>query len=189
MKNDTIKKITDFLFINKDFEELSNYDLVIVLGNNFYQENALFIKRLFDTKKINKDTTIILSGSKGSINNDIEKSEAMLIYEKIQELNLDLECIIEPVATNIKENLLFSKKIINSLAQYNKILLVGKSFASRRILMCADALDFPLEKMDIFGLEVDICKDTWYQNKEAKTRVLAELERIGKYAINGDLKI
>lgn len=46
MKNDTIDKITEFLFINKPFNELGKYDLVIVLGNNFYQENAKFIEKL-----------------------------------------------------------------------------------------------------------------------------------------------
>lgn len=102
---------------------------------------------------------------------------------------MKLNCFIEPNATNIKENLLFSKKLVKSLNNYNKILLVGKSFASRRILMCADALNFPLNRIDIYGIEKDICKDTWYQNEKSKNRVLTELERIGKYAINKDLKI
>lgn len=189
MKNDSINKITDFLFVNKTFDELSNYDLVIVLGNNFYQENANLLKQLFTSNKINNDTLIVLSGNKGLVNNNIIKSEAELIYEKTKELEINLNCIVEPKATNIKENLLFSKTLVGSLEKYNRILLVGKAFASRRILMCADNLGYPIDKLDIYGLEVDIFKTSWYQNKDSKERVLAELERIGKYAIQNDLKI
>lgn len=189
MKNDSIDKIAEFLFVNKNFDELSKYDLVIVLGNNFYQENANLLKQLLISNKINNDTLIVLSGSKGLINSDIEKTEAELIYEKVKELKININCVVEPNATNIKENLLFSKTIVGSLEKYNRILLIGKAFASRRILMCADSLGYPVDNLDIYGLEGDIIKSSWYQNNDSKKRVLAELERIGKYAIQNDLKI
>ena len=102
MKNDSIDKITEFLFVNKNFDELSKYDLVIVLGNNFYQENANLLKQLLISNKINNDTLIVLSGSKGLINSDIEKTEAELIYEKVKELKININCVVEPNATNIK---------------------------------------------------------------------------------------
>ena len=38
MQNDTIEKITDFLFMGKKIEELDFYNLAIVLGNNLYKE-------------------------------------------------------------------------------------------------------------------------------------------------------
>lgn len=189
MKNDTREKITEFIFINKSFESLQKYDLVIVLGNDLYRENASVIQKLLNENKIDNETIIVISGNKGKLNADISKTEAELINEEINKLNLKVNCLIEPNATNIKENLMFSKKMVNSLNGFKRILLIGKSFASRRILMCADILDFPLDKVDIYGLESDICKENWFESKKTRDRVLAELERIGKYTIDNDLKI
>lgn len=189
MKNDTRDKITEFIFINKSFEILQKYDLVIVLGNDLYQENARLIQSLLKENKIDNETTIVISGNKGRINSDINKTEAELINEEINKLNLKVNCLIEPRATNVKENLMFAKEMLNPLNSYKRILLIGKSFASRRILMCADALGFPLDKVDIYGLESNICKENWFESDKSRNRVLAELERIGKYTINNDLKI
>ena len=79
MSNDTIEKITEFLFIGKDIDDLGKYDLVIVLGNNLYQEVALAIKNIFEKKKIDNNTLIVLSGNKGSVNADITYTEAEII--------------------------------------------------------------------------------------------------------------
>ena len=51
MINDTKEEITKFLFIGKDYECLTDYDLVIVLGNNFYKETALVLKKLYDDER------------------------------------------------------------------------------------------------------------------------------------------
>lgn len=187
MINDSKEKITDFLFINKDFNDLDKYDLVIVLGNDLYQENALTIKKLYENNNINSSTLIIISGNKGRINKDISKTEALLIYEYLSKYNFTLNIILEEKATNIKENLLNSINMVKNINNYKKILLIGKSFASRRILMCADKIGFPLKNIDIYGIEGNISKHNWWKNKEATNRVLEELERISKYVKTNDL--
>lgn len=189
MKNDTIEKITEFLFISKPIEDLTNYDLVIVLGNNFYKENVDILEELLNSKKINKDTKVILSGNKGKLNETLKETEAEIMWELIQKRGLELNCVLEKKATNIKENLVFSKRIAGDLNSYKSILIVGKSFASRRILMCVDALGYPLEKIHIYGFQVDIRKEDWANSPKAKRRILGELERIGKYSLNKDLKL
>lgn len=189
MRNDTIEKITDFLFISKQIEELTSYDLVMVLGNNFYKENVDILEELLSKNIINENTKVVLSGNKGKLNENIKDTEAEIMLELIQRRGLKLNCILEKKATNIKENLAFSKKLVGDLASYKSILIIGKSFASRRILMCADALGFPLESLHIYGFQVDIRKEDWFNSPKAKKRILGELERIGKYALNKDLKL
>lgn len=189
MINDTKNEITNFLFIGKDFYLLINYDLVIILGNEFYKENAEILSKLLKNKHINKNTTVVISGSKGKINKDITSTEASLIYDECLKLDLQLNFILEDKATNIKENLLFTKNILGDLAKFEHILIIGKAFIGRRALMCADALGYPLEKLDFYGLEVKIKKDNWFQNKIYKKRILEELERISKYTLNNDLKL
>lgn len=189
MINDTISKITDFLFIGSDFSHLATYDLVIVLGNDFYEENALILKKLLENKHISKNTTIAISGAKGTINKDITSTEAELIYKECIKLNLELNFILENKATNIKENLSYVKDVLEDLNSFQHILIIGKAFIGRRVLMCAKALGYPIKKLDFYGLEVKIKKNNWYKDETYKKRILEELERISKYTLNGDLEL
>lgn len=189
MINNTKEEITKFLFIGKDYECLTDYDLVIVLGNNFYKETALVLKKLYNDKKINEETKIIISGNKGTINKNITETEAEIIYKNLLELGLDLDCVLEKNATNVRENLVYAKEIVKNLDEFKKVLIIGKSFIARRVLMVLVALKENLAKFDFYGIEVDIKKEDWYLNKAAKKRVLEELERIAKYTIKNDLKL
>ena len=179
MINNTKEEITKFLFIGKDY----------VLGNNFYKETALVLKKLYDDKKINEETKIIISGNKGTINKNITETEAEIIYKNLLELGLDLDCVLEKNATNVRENLVYAKEIVKNLDEFKKVLIIGKSFIARRVLMVLVALKENLAKFDFYGIEVDIKKEDWYLNKAAKKRVLEELERIAKYTIKNDLKL
>ncbi len=189
MHNDTRKKITDFLFIGTPWQDLTIYDLVIILGNDYYKENALTIKKLLDNEKITNTTKIIITGNKGTINENIRETEAEIIFKHLLELGLDLDCILEKNATNIKENLLYVKDIIKDFTNYQKILIIGKSFIGRRVLMTLDNLNYPLEKINFYGLEVNIKKDNWYTIQESKKRIMEELIRIANYTLKGDLKM
>ncbi len=189
MTNNTKDDITEFLFIGKDYDELTNYDLVIMLGNNFYKEMALVIKRLYDDKKINDDTIIIISGKKGTLNKNITECEAEIIYKNILELGLDLDCRLEKNASNVKENLIYSKEIVGTFKDYKKVLIIGKAFIARRVLMTLKALGEDTDNIHFLGIEKDIRKDDWDKNDYAKKRILEELIRIGKYTIKGDLDL
>ena len=187
--NDSIFQITNFIFINKEFNELTKYDLVIVLGSNYSKEIALEIQKLYENKKINNETLIIISGKKGLLNKNNKHSEAEIIASILKKLGLELNIILEKKAKNIKENLVNSKAIIKSFNKYNRLLIIGKSYVARRVIMCADHLKYPLSKIDYDGIEKDIKKDGWFKTKKSRNRVLAELSRIEKYVKKGDIKL
>ena len=111
--------------------------------------------------------------------------------------------VLEDQATNSYENLAFTKKLIEEnevlfsdareLGAFGRILIIGKSFMMRRVEMCARRLGYPMEKLAYFGT-VDregrnIGKDCWWLNESAVARVFGEIERIGKYAAEGDLSV
>ncbi len=189
MSNDTIEKITEFLFIGKDIEDLKKYDLVIVLGNNLYHEVALEIKKMVKKNIIDKDTLIVISGNKGLVNADITSTEAEIINAEINKLNLSLNIVLEKRATNTKENLVYVKEYLQDLNKYKHILIICKSYLGRRALMCADALNYPLNKIDIYGVSGEYNKLNWHTNTKARKRILEELQRIGEYTLKGDLKM
>ncbi len=189
MQNDTIEKITDFIFMGKKIEELDFYNLAIVLGNNLYEETAECLKDLVNLNKIDATSTIIISGKKGTLNKDLDGTEAEIIYQKFLKYNLNIPCLLEKEATNTKENLLFSLKYLEDIKSYRKILLICKSFLARRAFMCAYNLDYPIDSIDIIGVEKEFGKDNWFTNALSRKRVLAELERISLYTEKGDLKL
>ena len=102
--------------------------------------------------------------------------------------------IQENRATNAYENLLFSKELIERLggfSAFQSILFIGKAFMMRRVSMYAAHLDYPGERLQYFGT-VDkngrnIGPDCWWKTTPATERVMAEIERIGKYYKNGNL--
>lgn len=192
MVSENIKAISDFLFIENDFDEIKKANLVVVLCNNNISGLAELIDKLFKSQKIDNSTKIILSGASGKLDEGLEKEAIrlsdMLDFEYGYNKNLfTLEC----EAKNIYENLLFSKDFISSFDQFENIILIGAAFALRRIKLCASRLDYPVDRLQFLGTVDDrrISKDEWWETTESKTRVYEELERIGKYLVKGDLDI
>ncbi len=192
MVSENIKAISDFLFIENDFDEIKKANLVVVLCNNNISGLAELIDKLFKSQKIDNSTKIILSGASGKLDEGLEKEAIrlsdILDFEYGYNKNLfTLEC----EAKNIYENLLFSKDFISSFDQFENIILIGAAFALRRIKLCASRLDYPVDRLQFLGTVDDrrISKDEWWETTEAKTRVYEELERIGKYLVKGDLDI
>jgi len=189
---ENIKAISDFLFIEDDIKSIKKSDLVIVLCNDSINDLANKIDYLFCNNIINDNTKIIISGSNGLM--DIGKEKECI--RLLNKLNLDYgygESLftLEDEATNIYENLLFSKRYIDSFDDYDNIIIIGASFALRRIKMCACKLEYPCSKMQFIGTidERNISKDSWWMDDIAKKRVFEEIERIGKYLLKGDLDI
>ena len=149
---------------------------------------------LFKREVIDNNTLVVISGNRGSLDN-FEGRECDNVYNiLVNEYNYNSNMfVLEKDATNIYENLVFSKKIIKDFNKYNNILIMGAAFALRRIKMCASKLDYPLNKIQYIGTvnkEGRNCgKYNWWMSEDAKIRVYQELERIGKYLIKGDLDI
>ena len=193
----TINAITEFLFIGEDINILYPCDLVIVLGNDFVDGTMEKVKLLFDKGIILKNAKIILSGATGeaSAGKDLECNR--MYNSAVETFHMPYEMFIkEPKAKNAYENFKYCKEIIEELGgfeKFNSILCVGKAFLLRRASMYATKFEFPAEKMQYFGT-VDtegknIGPNTWWQNEDAIKRVMAEIERIGKYYNEGFLSI
>lgn len=194
--SDAIRIITEFLFIEEPITSLPKADLVVVFGSEFIQGTIDAIELLMSHTVICMDSRVILSGATGGLNAGKE-SEAKRMYEEALKRGLPSSMfLVEDRAANARENLEYSKEIIAKLGgfeRFNTILFVGKAFMLRRTQMAASSLHYPLEKVHYYGL-VDkqgknIGADCWWKEEASKIRVMQELERIGKYAVKGDLSL
>ena len=195
--SETIKDITEFLFIGKDKIQIKKSDLVIVLGNDFIEGTVEELFDLYQNEFIEKNATIILSGATGSLNKGKERECVRMYNCAVDKYEMPPELFIkEPNAKNACQNFEYSKRIIDKLGgfeRFDSILCIGKAFLLRRASMYASKFGYPANKMQYYGT-VDtqgrnIGKNTWWKTDSSIERVMAEIERIGKYYKNGDLSI
>lgn len=198
--NTTIKLITDFLFIcEENVENLKNahYDFVIVCGNDNIDITIDAVENIIKSKKLSPDAKIVLSGNVGALDSD-KSPEAIRLYNEAIKRNIPTELfLVEDKATNSKENFEFSKQILESnnfSITNSKYLVICKSFLSLRAKMSAASVGFNTEKNVEFLGVIDstgrnVGKETWYLSEAGRERVYAEIERIGKYSLKGDLSI
>jgi len=195
----TIKAITDLLFLDEEIENIPYCNLVLVFGSNFTSGTIDALEQLMISHTIDSKSKIILSGNVGSLNKDSKQPEAVQMYNEAMKRNIFSPemFILEPNATNCYENAMLSKKIIfekfGGFERFDNILFVAKSFMTRRCEMSSSSLGYPMEKIHYYGLVDEkgrnIGKNNWWLSNDATIRVLAEVERIGKYAQKGDLSI
>lgn len=200
--NETVRAISEFLFVETPPSELGQCDLTVVLGNDFIDGTMLEVRRLLDAGVILPDSKIVLSGATGLLNAGKEKECLRLFRSGTEKFGISPSMfVLEDRASNSYENLAFTRELIEtdrehfpdrrSLNDFCRILFIGKSFMMRRVEMCARRLDYPPEKLAYYGTVDrdgrDIGKDSWWKSETAASRVYGELERIGKYAAAGDL--
>lgn len=193
----SIKAITDFLFIGSGEKDIVPSDLVIVLGNDDIQGTIKALSELFIKEKIRKNADVILTGATGTLDKD-KDLECNRLYDcAVNEYGMPAEMFIkEPNATNTYLNFLYSKSVVaekGGFEKYKNILCIGKAFLLRRASMYAAKVGYPESKMQYYGT-VDtqgknIGKNTWWEREDSITRVLAEIKRIGEYGMKGDLSI
>ena len=194
-KSEIIDSITDFLFIGKKSDELEVSDLVIVLGNSFPQWTASEMHRLYQEKVIMDTAKIILTGATGALNAGQESECEQMYKYAVNELHMPEGLFVkDSKATNASENLKYSKELIEEMGgfdSFNKILFIGCDFMLRRVSMYAAKQNYPMEKLQYFGVVNkdgrNIGRDTWWETDVSRERVMAEIERIGKYYKTGDL--
>lgn len=181
-----IKDITNFIFIGKDFKELTHYDLLIINADYAEEQVACDIKKMYDQNIIDDKTEFIICAGHGKDEND----SAQILCNFLKEKGLSNKIIIDD--KYISNPLLL--KNINKLVdinKYNRILRIAKDFVARRFYMNAKRHNFPIEKCDFYGV-VDgrgISKDSWYLNDEGKKQVLKELVNIGTLYLEGELDL
>ena len=191
--SETIKAISEFIFIDKPIDKLTKYDLVIVLGNDIISKTVEGLFRVWQNGNISVNAKIILSGNVG-VRNAGCNPEAEDMYNEAIKKGMPKELfIIENKATNTHENFKNIKEIIGDIGKYNKILCITQSFLTRRALMTASALEYPTDKFDFYGVFDEegrnISKNAWWLTQEGRNRIYAEFERIGTYSKKGDITI
>ena len=193
----TIEAITNFLFIGEEKEKLNESDLVIVLGNHIIDIMMGEIANLYKSEKITKDATIILSGATGDMTAG-QALECDQMYESaVKKYGMPAQLFLkESKATNAYLNMVYAKDLIlaqGGFEKYKHILCVGNSFLLRRASMYAAKLEYPIERMQFFGVYDregrNISPDAWWKSEVSVQRVMAELERIGKYYATGNMSI
>lgn len=186
-----IEAITQFLFIPNNMPD--KVDVCIVLGND-YVDTMMDVAAIFNKGICDK---FILTGHSAKMD---KEPECDRFFQKGLEFGIPAEnMFLENRATNSYENLEFSKQIINEqlggFDNCRKILFVAKAFVTRRVDMTAKKLypdfiqAFYYPTVDNSENGKNIRADNWWKNEAATKRVMAEVERIGKYFLNGDLSI
>lgn len=192
-----IKAITDFIFIGEPAENLALSDLIIVLGNHIIELMMGEVAALYGQGKITKNATIILTGANGDMTAE-QAPECDQMYEAaVQKYGMPKELFIkEPKATNAYLNMVYAKEIIEEqggMEAFRNILVVGNSFLLRRVSLYAAKLGFPAERLQYYGVwdkaGRNIGPDSWWKSEVAIDRVMAEVERIGKYYKDGNMSI
>jgi len=194
--SETIKAITEFLFIGSPIETLSIYDLVVIMGNHLIEPTINGLKEIWDRGHMSADVKIILSGNVGELNKDRPPEAEELLMCAVKAGLPASHFILEPNAGNAYENILFSRRKIEDLggfSHFSSILCIGQAFLLRRAKMCAARCAYPDDKMTYYGIYDkggrNIGPYTWWKGEAARKRVLEELGRIAKYTLKGDLSI
>ncbi len=181
----SIASITRFIFCADPPQRV---DLAIVLGSpsisNVLPAIALYHQGL---------TPRILITGLGPQGTDVPEWRAY--RDHAMEQGVPQEAIlIEPEATNTRENLLFSDRIIAQQLGWHNISSVAiccKPLHTRRALMTARQV-LP-RKVNIVVLPprhpADIQAENWWQRPRGRERVLGEMRRIAEYALKDDISI
>lgn len=187
MKLNTIKDITDFIFVGKEIEELTHYDLLIINADWVEEKLAKDMKLMFDRNIIDINTEFIICESH---DNTTERSSANILIEYLKKEGLTNKIIISDKYISNPEIL----KNINELVdinKYNRILRIAKDFVARRFYMNAKKYNFSIEKCDFYGV-VDvrkISKNDWYKSETGINQVMKEFINIGQLTIDKELYI
>jgi uncharacterized SAM-binding protein YcdF (DUF218 family) len=179
--------ISQFLFLE---DELKPVDLAIVLGNNWRptMDPAIeLVKRGFTEH-------VLVTGSwRGDAEG--RPTEAARFVEYALERGVPEEVLIqESEATNTKENFTFTIPLVEARIGWERVRTVAVvclSFHTRRALLTARRW-WPEHVEYVFHPvydERDIRPDTWWRTESGTQRAMAELRRIGEYALQDDLKL
>ena len=187
MKLNTIKDITNFIFLGKDIEELTHYDLLIINADWAEEQLAKDIRIMFDRNVIDNNTLFIICESHGNIN---ERSSASILTNYLKKEGLVNKIIIDDKYITNPEILKNIDKLVN-INDYTRILRIAKDFVARRWYMNAKRYNFPIDKCDFYGVvdNRNISKNDWYKSEIGIKQVMKEFINIGNQTINKELSI
>lgn len=174
--------ITQFLFVKHDHEAV---DLAFVLGsptvNSIFPAIALF--------KAGLTSKILITGAGKGVNGQIEWE---LYLNEALNAGIPSEAIlIEKNAQHTLQNMLFGSQLIEQVLGWENIksiALCAKPFHMRRVMMTARRF-FPKDVRLIACPPEDAMNlnaESWAQSSVGRQRVLEELGKISRYALQGD---
>lgn len=187
----TIKDITNFIFIGKKMDELSHYDLLIINADWAEEQLARDLRIMLDRNIIDKDTLFIICESHRNHDGSIDdRSTANILIDCLKKENINNKVIIDDKYISNPEILKNIEKLVN-IGDYTRILRIAKDFVARRWYMNARKHNFPIDKCDFYGV-VDgrnISKNDWYKSEVGINQVMKEFINIGNLTIDGELSI
>ena len=183
----TIEDITNFIFIGKNIDELSHYDLLIINADWAEEKLAKDLRIMFDRNIIDKDTLFIICDSHQPSNG---RSTANILIDYLKKENINNKIIVDDKYITNPEILKNIDKLVN-VNDYTRILRIAKDFVARRWYMNAKQHDFPIEKCDFYGVvdNRNISKNDWYKSDIGIKGVMKEFINIGSLTIDGELSI
>lgn len=186
MNSDTIKDITDFIFIGKSLDELSHYDLLIINADWAEVSLANDMAIMLEKNIIDENTLFIIC--EGHANENVRS--ASILIDLLKEKGFTNKIIISDKYISNPEILKNIDKLVD-VNKFNKILRIAKDFVARRWYMNAKKYNFPIEKCDFYGV-VDgrnISKTDWWKSKIGINQVMQEFINIGQLTIEEKLSI
>lgn len=182
MDTESIKAISDFLFVRNQPETA---DLAFVMGSP--SVNSLYpALNLFHTGMVKK---ILITGGGIATNG---QPEWELYRDHALAAGVPNECLlIEKFAKNTQQNIMFGFDTVSQAIGWQNIkavALCAKPFHMRRALMTAKCF-FPKDIRIIASPPEDsmnLSPSNWAETPLGRQRVLEELGKISRYALQGD---
>lgn len=172
-----VNQAAEFLFMDRQ-NRFTHADLVIYHPGHYGELNRQIIE-LYHQERF---SAITLSGAPNSFMEG--KSEYEAHAPVLVEGGIPSEAIIHvKQGTTIEEIIRHSFEIPRALGiPYQKVLLVGKSFFTRRMYMLGERYAPEGTILDVLGLVDDrgITKENWLHTQKGRERVLGEWNKIGK---------
>ena len=186
MELNTIKDITDFIFIGKSINELSHYDLLIINADWGEEKLAQDMKLMLNKNIIDDNTVFIICESHGNT----DRSSAKILVDFLKKEEITNKIIIDDKYISNPEILKNIDKLVD-INKYNRILRIAKDFVARRWYMNAKRHNFPIDKCDFYGISDarNINKNDWYKSDAGINQVMKELINIGQLTTDGELSI
>jgi uncharacterized SAM-binding protein YcdF (DUF218 family) len=176
-----VNSISKFIFLQS---KLQKADLIIVAGSG---SAKVPLKAAFLYKKRFADKIIFTGG----LNEKLKMYESKFMINIALKNGVRKDDIYSDIrSTNTRENAIQAKKIIRkNKLKYAKIIIIGLAYHTLRLKMTF-AKVFPKSELLVISPKGELIrKDNWWISEYGRTRVLAEVEKIGKYYVKGDLSL
>ncbi|MZQ83318.1 YdcF family protein [Paenibacillus sp. 5J-6] len=171
---ETINKV---IFENLNDDGLTG-DIILVFGS--LTASKYRVPKAVELYHSNRANKILMSGGQSVIPESVVMKEAAI---KLGVKESDI--IIETNSRNTKENVIYSRNMIDKLfglKNINRIILVTNFFHLRRCLLSMKTFMPEWIEYSLCGaLDINTRPDNWWTNEKGKARVMNEMETLIKY--------